>query len=62
MLLIPALERQRQANLCEFEDSLVYRVISRTARTIQKNPVLKTTTTKQFLEIVRNLVKIFKIF
>jgi hypothetical protein len=27
--------------LCEFEDSLVYRVSSRTARTIQTNPVLK---------------------
>jgi hypothetical protein len=46
--LIPALGRQRQA---EFEASLVYRVSSRTARAIQRNPVSKnktktTTTTK----------------
>jgi hypothetical protein len=39
MPLIPALGRQRQADLCEFEASLVYRVSSRTARDIQRNPV-----------------------
>jgi hypothetical protein len=36
--LIPALGRQRQAS---FEASLVYRVSSRIARTIQRNPVSK---------------------
>jgi hypothetical protein len=36
--LIPALGRQRQA---EFEASLVYRVSSRSARAIQRNPVSK---------------------
>ena len=36
MLLIPALGRQRQADLCEFEAILVYRVSSRTARATQK--------------------------
>ena len=36
---------QRQADLCEFEASLVYRVRSRTARATQINLVLKTTTT-----------------
>jgi hypothetical protein len=36
--LIPALGRQRQVN---FEASLVYRVSSRTARAIQRNPVSK---------------------
>ena len=42
--LIPALGRQRQADLCEFEASLVYRVSSRTARTvIQRNSVSKQT-------------------
>jgi hypothetical protein len=40
MPLIPALGRQRQA-ISEFEASLVYRVSSRTARAIQRNPVLK---------------------
>ena len=32
--LIPALRRQRQTDLCEFEASLVHKVSSRTARTI----------------------------
>jgi hypothetical protein len=36
--LIPALWKQRQADLCEFEASLIYRVSSRTAR---RNPVQK---------------------
>jgi hypothetical protein len=40
MPLIPALGRQRQA-ISEFEASLVYRVSSRTARAIQRNPVSK---------------------
>ena len=40
--LIPALRRQRQVNLCEFEASLVYRTSSRTAKTVtQRNPVSK---------------------
>jgi hypothetical protein len=41
--LIPALGRQRQADFedFEFEASLVYKVSSRTARAIQRNPVLK---------------------
>jgi hypothetical protein len=38
MPLIPALGRQR---ISEFEASLVYKVSSRTARAIQRNPVLK---------------------
>jgi hypothetical protein len=39
--LIPALkrQRQRQADLCEFEASLVYRASSRTARATQRNPI-----------------------
>jgi hypothetical protein len=37
--LIPALRRQR---ISEFEASLVYKVSSRTARAIQRNPVSKT--------------------
>jgi hypothetical protein len=36
----------RGRRISEFEASLVYRVSSRTARDIQKNPVLKKTKTK----------------
>ena len=35
MPLIPALGRQTEADLCEFEVRLVYRVNSRTARATQ---------------------------
>ena len=42
MPLIPALGVQRQAELCEFKVSLVYRGSSRTgSKATQKNPVLK---------------------
>jgi hypothetical protein len=41
MPLIPALRRQRQADLCEFEASLVYRSSSTTAKATQRNPVSK---------------------
>jgi len=37
--LIPALRRQRQADHCEFEASLVYRMSSRIAKATQRNPV-----------------------
>jgi hypothetical protein len=37
MPLIPALRRQRQADLCEFKVSLVYRMSSRTARATHRN-------------------------
>ena len=40
--MIPALRRQRQA-----EASLVYRVSSRTAKAIQRNPVLKNKQTNK---------------
>jgi hypothetical protein len=39
MSLTPALRRQRQEDLCDFEASLVYRASSRTA---QRNSVSKT--------------------
>jgi hypothetical protein len=42
MLLIPALRRQRQEELCEFKTSLVYNTSFRTTRTItQRDPVSK---------------------
>jgi hypothetical protein len=39
--LIPAVGRQRQVDFSEFEASLVYKVSSRTATAIQRNPVLE---------------------
>ena len=43
MPLIPALGRQMQVDLSEFKAALVYRVSSRTARTItQRSPGFKT--------------------
>lgn len=39
---MPALGRKRQVDLYEFEDSVFYRVSSRTARATQINPVLKS--------------------
>ena len=39
--LTPERRRQKQAELCELEDSLVYRASSGTARATQRNPVLK---------------------
>jgi hypothetical protein len=37
--LIPALKRQRQADLCEFKPNLVYRVSFRTVRATLRNSV-----------------------
>jgi hypothetical protein len=39
LLLTPAPGRQRQADLCEFKASLVYRLSFRTAKATQRNPV-----------------------
>ena len=44
MPLIPAEERQKQVDLCEFEVNLVYTASSRTAKTTQRNPVSKNKT------------------
>jgi hypothetical protein len=44
---IPALGRQRQADLCEFKDTLVYRVSSRTATATQQNLSSNKQTNKQ---------------
>ena len=46
MPLLPAIRRQKQMDLFEFETSLVYRVSSKTARTTQRNPVSKNNKTK----------------
>ena len=46
--LIPAVGRQKQADLCELEASLVYKANSRTARTVpQKSPVSKNKQTNK---------------
>jgi hypothetical protein len=57
MPLIPALRRQRQVDLCDFETSLVYKSSSRTVRVVtQRNPVSETISTiinnKKLLTIV----------
>jgi hypothetical protein len=39
--LIPALGRQRQVGVCEFEASLVYRVSSRASKATQGNNVIE---------------------
>jgi hypothetical protein len=49
--LNPALGGERQADLSEFEASLIYRVSSRTARATQRNPVSKKDKTNKFLKI-----------
>jgi len=41
MTLIPVLRRQGQADLCEFNDSLVYNMSSKRARATQRNSVSK---------------------
>ena len=48
MSLIPVLRRQRQADFCEFEASLIYRVSSRTVRATlcERNSVLKNQNTR----------------
>lgn len=46
--LIPGLRRQRQVNLCELEDSLIYIVVScGTAKAMERNPVSKQKGTKE---------------
>ena len=48
MPLVPALGRQRQADLYEFNASLVYRASSRRAKAVtQRSPILKNKTTQQ---------------
>ena len=39
--------REAEADLCEFEASLVYKASSGTARATQKNPILKNKQTKR---------------
>lgn len=46
-LLIAALVRKRQGDLCEFKASLVYRISSRTGRAAQRNPVSKANKQEQ---------------
>jgi hypothetical protein len=54
--LIPALRRQRQA-ISEFKASLVYRMSSRTARAIQRNPVSKNQKKKKRKKKKQNKTK-----
>ena len=57
MPLIPALERQKQANLCGFKASLVYIVSSRTgSKATKRNSVLKKNKIKKERIVVHNIV------
>ena len=53
--LIPALGRQRQADLYEFKASLIYRVSSRTGSKGAEKPVLKKTRTKNKIQNKKRL-------
>jgi hypothetical protein len=46
MLIVLALERKREVDICEFKVSLIYRAISRTAKATQRNPVSNKQTNK----------------
>jgi hypothetical protein len=54
--------------ISEFESSLVYRVSSRTARTTQRNPILKKTKTKtktknnEFIKVLDKWMHVEDIF
>ena len=45
--LIPALRKQKQVDLCEFEASLVYRMSPRTVMATQRTLVLKNRTNRK---------------
>lgn len=47
MLLMAARGRQRQVDLCEFKDSLVYTESSLVAKATRRKPVSKKNKTKQ---------------
>ena len=49
--MVPALRRQRLADLCEFEANLVYRASFRTARAAQRNPDSKHKTKQKILRL-----------
>lgn len=58
LYLIPALRRQRRVELCKFK---FYRVSSRMAMTMQRNPDLKNNTKqKQSLNVIPNTVRLLK--
>ena len=56
MPLIPAIRRQRQVGLCEFEASLVYRVSSRTDSIVTGNPVSRNKQTKKIIGKLANFL------
>ena len=52
----PALKRQKQADLCEFEANLVFKVSPRQAPKLQRNPVSKNKKTKTVDHIILLLI------
>jgi hypothetical protein len=51
MPLIPALRRQRQADLSGFEATIIYRSSFRAARSRQRNPILNKQTENSILSL-----------
>ena len=64
MLLSPVLRNQRQVNLFEFEAILVHTVISRTARTTQRNSVSnkQTNNSSRISYCVEYILKLYKLY
>ena len=56
--LVPALGRQRQVDLCQFEASLIYRGSSRTARATQRNLVSKNKNNKTKKKSIKGATEI----
>jgi hypothetical protein len=54
----PSIQEAEAEDLCEFEASLVYRVTSRTARAMQRNPVLNAPQSFPHLKIMGITVKL----
>lgn len=53
MLLIPALRRHRQPDLCEFKASMIYRASCRTVRVVtQRDPGSKKQNKTRNIELI----------
>jgi hypothetical protein len=57
MTLIPALKRQRQVDLCEFQASLVYRSRSKSVEVSQRNPASKMWVRRKSAKFIKAYLK-----